>query len=200
MIQEKAARPVGASTEQAVDVRILSASHKDLVELVNAGQFREDLYYRINVLELKVPSLRERKEDIPELARQIIQSLAERSGLDAAPKLDSSAIKVLLDYDYPGNVRELENILERAIALADNNVIHADDLHISSRLAVKGTNPTQQPAAGATQPETLELQSQEKQAIIKALEKTRWNKTAAAKLLGLSLRQLRYRLEKFNIE
>ena len=200
VIQEKAARPVGAPTEQAVDVRILSASHKDLVELVNAGQFREDLYYRINVLELKVPSLRDRQEDIPELARQIIQSLAERSGLDAAPKLDSSAIKVLLDYDYPGNVRELENILERAIALADNNVIHADDLHISSRLAVKGANPTQQPAAGATQPETLELQSQEKQAILKALEKTRWNKTAAAKLLGLSLRQLRYRLEKFNIE
>ena len=200
VIQEKAARPVGASTEQAVDVRILSASHKDLVELVNAGQFREDLYYRINVLELKVPSLRDRREDIPELARQIIQSLAERSGLHAAPKLDSTAIKALLDYDYPGNVRELENILERAIALADNNIITAEDLHISSRLAVKSTSPTQQPETDVTQPETLELQSQEKQAIIKALEKTRWNKTAAAKLLGLSLRQLRYRLEKFNIE
>ncbi len=200
VIQEKAARPVGASTEQAVDVRILSASHKDLVELVNAGQFREDLYYRINVLELKVPSLRDRREDIPELARQIIQSLAERSGLDAVPKLDSTAIKALLDYDYPGNVRELENILERAIALADNNIITAEDLHISSRLAVKSTSPTQQPETGAAQPETLELQSQEKQAIVKALEKTRWNKTAAAKLLGLSLRQLRYRLEKFNIE
>ncbi len=193
VIQEKAARRVGASQEEPVDVRILSASHKNLVELVNAGKFREDLYYRINVLELKVPSLRDRLEDIPLLARQIVGSLAERSGLTTPPKLDSTAMKALLDYHYPGNVRELENILERAIALAENNTITAADLQLENRLTHSVTQDE-------PQNDSLELQSREKQAIMKALEKTRWNKTAAAKLLGLSLRQLRYRLEKYDIE
>ena len=194
VIQEKAARPVGAATEQPVDVRILSASHKNLDELVNSGQFREDLYYRINVLQLKVPSLRDRLEDIPVLAKQIIENLATRSGLEQPPRLDSSAIKALLDYHYPGNVRELENILERAVALAEGHDIRAGDLQLGSRLQAA---PRETDSDTAT---TLELQSQEKQAIVKALEQTRWNKTAAARLLGLSLRQLRYRMQKFGIE
>ncbi len=196
VIQEKAARPVGASTEQPVDVRILSASHKNLVEQVHAGLFREDLYYRINVLELKVPSLRDRIEDIPLLAKQILAQLASRADIQTPPALNSQALKALLDYHYPGNVRELENILERALALAENNVITADDLQLGNKLAEPVIKPT------GTEPatESLELQSQEKLAIMKALEKTRWNKTQAAKLLGLSLRQLRYRLEKLQIE
>ena len=196
VIQEKAVRPVGAALEESVDVRILSASHKDLAALVKAGQFREDLFYRINVLELKVPSLRDRIEDIPMLAKQILSSLSERAGLEQPPKLDSSAIRALLDYHYPGNVRELENILERALALADNNLIREQDLQLANRLA----EPAADPAADAAPTEDLVLETQEKQAIMQALEKTRWNKTQAAKLLGLSLRQLRYRLEKFNIE
>ncbi len=195
VIQEKAARPVGASAEEPIDVRILSASHKDLVELVKNGQFREDLYYRINVLELQVPGLSQRREDIPALARQIIEHLAARSDLSDIPRLDSTAIKALLGYHYPGNVRELENILERAIALASGQVITADDLQLGSRLELNSTSETVEADSGS-----LELQSQEKQAIVKALEKTRWNKTAAARLLGLSLRQLRYRLQKYRIE
>lgn len=196
VIQEKAARPVGAAQEQPVDVRILSASHKNLVELVKAGQFREDLYYRINVLELQVPCLRDRLEDIPLLAKQILENMAKRAGIAKSPKLDSSAIKTLLDYHYPGNVRELENILERALALAEDNVIKENNLQLGSKLSTTSVGPQATPEHVAT----TDLRGQEKQAIMQALEKTRWNKTAAAKLLGLSLRQLRYRLEKFDIE
>ena len=164
-IQEKAVRPVGAEHEIPVDVRILSASHKNLEQLVSEGQFRQDLYYRINVIDLTVPSLHDRIKDIPLLARQILQSIANKSGLEHPPGISDGAIEALQNYPFPGNVRELENILERAYALAENSIINVDDL-----------------------------------GLMQALEKTRWNKTAAAKLLGLSLRQLRYRLEKFGID
>ena len=191
-IQEKAIRPVGAPVEIPVDVRILSASHKNLVEQVRAGLFREDLYYRINVIELAVPSLRDRTEDIPLLADQILHNLARKSGLGKAPQLDRAAQAALMDYAFPGNVRELENILERALALAENDVISRTDLHLSQA--------SHQPETPDADHSTLDLAGQEKNTIMQALEKTRWNKTAAARLLGLSLRQLRYRLEKLNIE
>ena len=189
-IQEKAIRPVGTSHEIPVDVRILSASHKDLAEQVKDSQFREDLYYRINVIDLSVPSLRERNEDIPLLAEQILQALATKSKLKSVPTLDKQALSALSDYAFPGNIRELENILERALAMADNDIITPEDLHLK----------TKQIASQEEKTSTIDLASQEKTAIMQALEETRWNKTAAAKRLGLSLRQLRYRLEKFHIE
>ncbi len=194
-IQEKAVRPIGAEHEIPVDVRIISASHNDLEELVNTGRFRQDLYYRINVIELSVPSLRERIEDIPLLTRQLLKTIAEKSGLDKTPGISRDAIDALMQYSFPGNVRELENILERALALADNHFIEKKDLALSKKV---------QPPASAASDEAasppLDLEGQEKNSIMQALETTRWNKTAAAKLLGLSLRQLRYRLEKFGIE
>jgi two-component system response regulator PilR (NtrC family) len=189
-IQEKAIRTLGTSHEIPVDVRILSASHKDLAEQVKDGCFREDLYYRINVIDLCVPSLRERAEDISPLAEQILQTLAEKSALNSAPRLDDSALSALSDYDFPGNIRELENILERALAMAEKNVITDHDLHLKPRPITETSEV----------PGSMNLAGQEKIAIMQALAETRWNKTAAAKRLGLSLRQLRYRLEKLEID
>ena len=189
-IQEKAIRSVGSSHEIPVDVRILSASHKNLSAQVKDNQFREDLYYRINVIDLSVPSLRERNEDIPELAEQILQSLTKKSGMKSVPILDKSTLTTLISYDFPGNIRELENILERALALAENEIITREDLHLKPNQIVPAEKTGN----------TMDLAAQEKNAIVQALEATRWNKTAAAKRLGLSLRQLRYRLEKLNIE
>ena len=189
-IQEKSIRPVGSSHEISVDVRILSASHKDLAEQVKEGHFREDLYYRINVIDLSVPSLRERAEDVPLLAEQILQVLADKSELKFVPTLDKGALSALLDYHFPGNIRELENILERALAMAENDVITLNDLHLKARRTLNTEEISN----------TINLAGQEKNAIELALEETRWNKTEAAKRLGLSLRQLRYRLEKLNIK
>ncbi len=190
-IQEKAIRPVGAAQEIPVDVRILSASHQNLVEHVKNGQFREDLYYRINVIELSVPGLRDRTEDIPLLVKEMLLNLSNKAGLSVPPQLDQSAIDALIDYPFPGNVRELENILERALALVEKDIIRREDLQLN-----KSTR--QSPADNDA--DNMDLAGREKTTIIQALDKTRWNKTAAAKLLGLSLRQLRYRLEKLNIE
>ena len=189
-IQEKAIRSVGSSHEVPVDVRLLSASHKDLAAQVKDNKFREDLYYRINVIDLAVPSLRDRSDDIPLLSEQILQSLADKSGMKSLPILDKNALSALTDYDFPGNIRELENILERALAMAENETITVDDLRLKPN-QIKTTEKT-----GST----IGLAEQEKIAIKQALEQTRWNKTAAAKRLGLSLRQLRYRLEKLDIE
>ena len=193
VIQEKAVRAVGAAQESPVDVRILSASHKNLVKLVSDGAFREDLYYRINVIELTIPSLRERKEDIPLFVEQLLHNLAEKMGMEV-PEIDDEAIATLQAYHFPGNVRELENILERAIALSDNNVITKSDLHLKARPDTIDVEP-EKPAV-----DPMDLAGQERNSIMQALEKTRWNKTAAAKLLGLTLRQLRYRLQKLDIE
>ena len=193
VIQEKAVRTVGAAQEHPIDVRILSASHKNLVKLVADGDFREDLYYRINVIELTIPSLRQRKQDIPLFIEQLLTNLADKMGVDL-PSIDDEAIATLQNYHFPGNVRELENILERAIALSDDNIITVQDLHLKP--------VTDKEAAIPEKPtiESMDLAGQERQSIMQALEQTRWNKTAAAKLLGLSLRQLRYRLQKLNIE
>ena len=193
VIQEKAVRPVGAEHEIPVDVRILSASHKNLEQLVSEGQLRQDLYYRINVIDLTVPSLRDRPEDIPLLTQQMLKTIAEKSCLDRTPGISKRAVEALMDYSFPGNVRELENILERALALADNNIIETDDLALNKQAQA-------QSQTAETVASSLDLEGQEKSSIMQALEKTRWNKTAAAKLLGLSLRQLRYRLEKFGID
>jgi two-component system response regulator PilR (NtrC family) len=195
VIQEKAVKPVGAQRELPVDVRILSASHKNLATLVKEGRFREDLYYRINVIELTVPPLRDRNEDIPVLAKQILDQLAIKTGRKQTPTLDASAIEALKQYNFPGNIRELENILERALALVEGQVISAADLHFGTAAKTR--------TGAATEPSLtvpLDLAAQEKNSIVHALEQTRWNKTAAAKLLGLSLRQLRYRLEKLDID
>ncbi len=195
-IQEKAIRPLGSQTEQSVDIRILSATHKNLAKMVEEGKFRQDLFYRINVIELQVPSIRERREDIPQLANHFLDKISADTGLEK-PALSSEALKQLQHYPFPGNVRELENILERAVTLCENSTIEADDLHLPTPSAP--TAQTQPPPQESVELENY-LDTTERNAIIKALEKTRYNKTAAAKLLGLSFRQLRYRLKKFNIE
>ena len=200
VIQEKAVRTIGASLESPVDVRILSASHKDLSTLVANGEFREDLYYRINVIELTIPSLRERKEDIPLFVQQILRSLAEKMSIET-PSIDTDALTELENYHFPGNIRELENILERAIALSDSQNITRHDLHLKSVTQRVITNDKS--TATESIPiniDPMTLASQEHKSILQALEKTRWNKTAAAELLGLSLRQLRYRLQKQEIK
>jgi two-component system response regulator PilR (NtrC family) len=199
-IQEKAVRPIGGEREIPTDARILSATHKDLGQLVGAGQFRQDLYYRLNVIQLQVPALRDRSEDIPGLAEHYLEKLA-RENAQANLSLDESALQALCQYDFPGNVRELENILERATTLCDNNTITLADL----QLTVAGTavtQPAQQIPEMATGAVPLDdyMENIEKDALIKALEQTRYNKTAAARLLGITFRALRYRLKKLGLE
>ena len=198
VIQEKAIRPVGAPRELAVDVRILSATHRTLSELVRAGKFREDLYYRINVIELRVPPLRERTEDLPILAAHILVRLA--TNLRRKPvQLVPDAEALLASHPFPGNVRELENVLERAMTLAEGEVIRAADIHLQSH-STHAAGEADMPTAPGAQPLGSYLGDVEKEAIRKALEQTRYNKTAAAKLLGMSFRQLRYRIKKLGLE
>lgn len=205
VVQEKAVRPVGEAREETVDVRILSATHKHLVDLVAQGLFREDLFYRINVIELHVPALRERVADIPEIAEAILERLARRTG-GAAPRMAGDAIALLQGYAFPGNVRELENVLERAMTLSTGEIT-AEHIRLRAAGRPAGTDPATAPpaavpSAGAESGAALgsQLESIERDAIIKALEKTRYNKTAAAKLLGMSFRALRYRIKKLGIE
>ena len=199
VVQEKTVRPVGESREETIDVRILSATHKNLSELVAQGQFREDLFYRINVIELRVPALRERATDIPELAGAVLNRLGRRTNIDS-PQLTADAIEMLQAYPFPGNVRELENVLERALTLCMDGRITAE--HIKLRSAARPSPADPQPAATEEGGGALgdKLEDMERDAIIKALEKTRYNKTAAAKLLGMSFRALRYRVKKLGIE
>jgi two-component system response regulator PilR (NtrC family) len=203
VVQEKTIRPVGESREETVDVRILSATHKNLADLVAEGRFREDLFYRINVIELRVPSLRERTGDIPELADTILGRMGRRMGIDA-PQIGEDAFQLLRGYPFPGNVRELENILERALTLCTEGMIAPE--HIKLRAAVRpATDPTTpvpvvSPDLGSSPALGAQLEDMERDAIVKALEKTRYNKTAAAKVLGMSFRALRYRIKKLGIE
>jgi two-component system response regulator PilR (NtrC family) len=199
VVQEKSVRPVGEAREEMVDVRILSATHKNLADLVAQGLFREDLYYRINVIELRVPALRERSSDISEIANTILQRLGRRAS-SPVPQISPEAIVVLQGYPFPGNVRELENVLERAVTLSTGGLITPE--HVRLR-ATSTPAPAPTPLRGATHgPAALgsQLESIEREAIIKALEKTRYNKTAAAKLLGMSFRALRYRIKKLGID
>ena len=193
-IQEKKIRPVGAQSESPVNVRILSATHKDLSELVKKDQFRQDLFYRINVIELKVPPLRDRMDDVPLLAAYIVQRISRENNIQA-PDITTGAVDKLMSYSYPGNVRELENILERAMALCEPGEITIKDLYMPE---TEFTNPVQAPMGTGMELESY-LVDIEKKVILEALEKTRWNKTAAAKVLGISFRALRYRLEKLGL-
>jgi two-component system, NtrC family, response regulator PilR len=193
-IQEKAVKPVGEWSEVPVDVRILSASNKNLTEEIARGRFREELYYRINVIELQVPTLQERSGDIPLLAANILKKLAMDQNKTPST-LHPSCISALEAYSFPGNVRELENILERAMALSSGNEIHVADLKLPSNpLEMK---PTEREINFHLD---SNLEEHEKALIMKALEKTKWNRTAAARLLGVSFRTLRYRLKKLGIE
>lgn len=196
-IQEKRIRPVGAPQETAVDCRILSATHKNLAQLVEDGTFRQDLFYRINVIELQVPALRERANDIGLLVDQFLAIQADRLGIEG-PILSDGARAALTNYQFPGNVRELENILERAITLCEGDSIGTDDLNLPDDAT------TNRSASDNLSGDTGELQSYlddvERERILQALEQTRWNKTQAAKLLGISFRALRYRLEKLDLE
>ena len=228
-IQEKAIRPVGGQQEIPVDVRILSATHRDLAREVDNGNFRQDLFYRINVIELKVPSLRDRRDDIPLLAKNLLGKIADEYEIPL-PKISTKAMDQLRQYSFPGNVRELQNILERAITLCEDDVIDEADLALTpqNETAIPpdqssrpeddstaeeidtsvdsdpGDNEPEPPPLG-TLPEDAEslesyLEDIEKHVIVEALEATRWNKTAAAKKLGITFRALRYKLKKLNLD
>jgi len=203
VIQEKTVRPVGSSSEEVANARILSATHKSLSQMVASGEFREDLYYRINVIELQVPALRDRGDDIIELAQHILGKLSSNISLD------ESARQCLSGYAFPGNVRELENLLERAlenlleraVTLCTTGTIREADLSLRSQSTrssspIDGDSPKDFTATDLGN----QVEDVQRQAIMDALEKTRFNKTAAAKLLGLSFRQLRYRIKKLGIE
>ncbi len=205
-IQEKSVRKVGSNVEVAVDVRILSATHKDLKNEMDQARFRSDLFYRLNVIEIHVPSLRERKADIPLLADHALKLLAAEWQLPK-PTLSDDAIEALKQYHFPGNVRELENILERAYTLCEGDRITARDLQLPSSAIANATEP----AANGTHPtatlsmegfESLEayLEEIEKNLLLQALEKNRWNRTNTAKALGMTFRQLRYRLQKLGLD
>ena len=208
VIQEKAVRPIGGRGEVPVDVRILSATHKNLADLVEQGHFRQDLFYRINVIELQIPPLRERGDDVRELTGVILERLA-REGGGPRVELTDEAMEALADYSFPGNVRELENILERALAMCEGDAVQPDDLMLPEHAP---RAPSASPARTADDDESAPLphnsdqplddyiSNLEREAIMKALEETRYNKTAAARKLGITFRALRYKLKKLNID
>ncbi|MGM3386228.1 sigma-54 dependent transcriptional regulator [Stutzerimonas stutzeri] len=195
-IQEKAIRAVGGAKEVVVDVRILCATHKDLAAEVSAGRFRQDLYYRLNVIELRVPPLRERREDIAQLADTMLRRLAQECG-DTPARLHPDALAKLQSYRFPGNVRELENMLERAYTLCEDDQIKAGDLRLADAPGVGDGGE-----ASLARIDNLEdhLEEVERKLIMQALEETRWNRTAAAQRLGLSFRSMRYRLKKLGLD
>ena len=207
-LQEKAVRPIGSQQEHSVDVRILSATHKNLADEVAKGRFRQDLYYRLNVIELSVPPLRQRPEDIQQLSESILARLTA----NASPvQLHPTALAKLQSYAFPGNVRELENILERAYTLTEGDFIQAEDLKLG-QVATVPAEQTSSATSSAQQTQAIDydlnqvnnleqhLEKIERQLITQALEETRWNRTAAAERLGLSFRSLRYRLKKLDID
>lgn len=214
-IQEKAIKPVGGVEEIPIDTRILSATHKDLEKEVQNGRFRQDLYYRLNVIKLDVPSLKRRGDDILLLADHFLKLIAQRWQLDEI-QLSEEAKATLSQYAFPGNVRELENILERASTLCDHNIIHPEDLQLPELASVASIaselNSTNTPGNSVKEisqkQTTLDsdavfphlTQSNEKEQILTALDQTRWNRTAAAKLLGMTFRQLRYRIKKYELD
>lgn len=222
-IQEKTIRPVGAQNEESVDVRILSATHKNLDEMVASGLFRQDLFYRINVIKLNVPALRERPEDIPVLAQRFLKQMCDECDVDDA-RIEEDALAALAGYDFPGNVRELENIIERAFTLCENDVIRAHDLQLrpddspaepipaesgynSPDLSGTGFSEAHVDVTGSSVPKRPEhqsledyLESIERAEIEAALNETKWNRTAAARKLGISFRALRYRLKKLDMD
>jgi two-component system response regulator PilR (NtrC family) len=206
VIQEKTVRGVGEQREVPIDVRILSATHKKLAEQVAAGRFREDLYYRINVIEVPVPALREHREDMDELVNTILRRQARKLGI-AAPEVTDEARSALRSHPFPGNVRELENVLERALALHPDGAIGVSALQLRQLAQPDAAVPVRELGGTTTAPagksgEALgaQLEQLEREAIMRALEQTRFNKTAAAKLLGMSFRALRYKVKKLGID
>lgn len=214
VIQEKAVRPVGSETEVSVDVRLISATHKRLNQEVAAGRFRDDLFYRINVIDIEVPALRERKEDITDLALHLLQKVAEDNG-DEVKTLSSEAMEQLCHADYPGNVRQLENTLARAAAMSETAIIGIDDLEeltpVSHPLITSQvlSNNTDGPTGSLDATTSLSavagdleghMDSIEREILQNAMTEYRWNKTAAAKALGVSFRSLRYRLKKLGLD
>ena len=194
-VQERSIRPVGSEKEQSVNVRILSASHTDLSEMVEKDSFRQDLFYRINVIEINVPPLRERVADIPDLVAYFVRRLADRNQI-TPPKIPEGVIKKLQQYHFPGNIRELENILERAITLSLDDALDANDILLSQNNA----SQTNQGIERNGKPLEDFLENIEKAEIVKALEQTGGNKTAAAELLGISFRTMRYKCKKLDID
>ena len=206
-LQEKTVRPVGSEEEIDVDVRILCATHKNLSEKVQQGAFREDLFYRLNVIELSVPALRERSDDVPVLVDHILEQLAAKNGLEEPPEINNDAMTALQTYSFPGNVRELENILERALTWMEGEGITETDLMLPEQghrpevsLTKRGDPIQKQVAPTLSSDLGAHLEDQERQLITEALESARWNKTAAAKKLGISFRALRYKLKKLDLE
>lgn len=204
VIQEKAVMPIGAREEVKVDVRILSATHQALKPLVERGKFRSDLYFRLNVIELHMPSLQERRSDIPLLAKHFLSEITEQWGTREVPAISDAAMQALKRHDYSGNVRELINILQRALALCESNLIQPEDLMLE-QTASNGPEPiaaAAPPAATPSDEASLDtyMEDIEKQMLEDALRKARYNKTKAADLLGISFRSFRYKLKKFGIE
>ncbi len=210
-IQEKAVRPIGAREEVPVDVRILSATHQALKPLVEEGKFRSDLYFRLNVIELAMPSLAERQGDIPLLAEHFLEDIT-REWDTPAPSISPAAMAQLEAHPFSGNVRELINILQRAVTMAEGDTIEPEDLMLDQGAVPLPANEAPPTGLGETdpggavpdrpgdQPLDTFMEDIEKQAIQEALEKARWNKTRAAELLGISFRSLRYKLKKYEID
>ncbi|TRZ65958.1 MAG: sigma-54-dependent Fis family transcriptional regulator [Rhodocyclaceae bacterium] len=204
-IQEKRVRKVGATAEDGVDVRIICATHQDLKALVDQNRFRQDLFYRLNVIELRMPSLRECRDDVPLLTSRILERLANAAGLPV-PRLTPAALAALEQYPFPGNVRELENVLERALALLSDDLIDVVDLHLAATPQDDAEPPGALPLDQLPQrqprapvPLQEQLDRMEAQVILDALQRTRFNRTAAAKLLGVTFRSLRYRMERLGL-
>jgi two-component system response regulator PilR (NtrC family) len=219
-IQERSVRPVGAVVEQPVDVRLLSATHKDLGAEVQAGQFRQDLYYRLNVIQIRVPPLRERLEDLMGISERVLERLARDAGVWPPPRLTRDALAYLARYPFPGNVRELENLLHRAVALSGVEEIDVYDLGLPESVftdsaaqeldqAAATDSAAAAAANGAPRMVALEeplpndlaryLDDVERDILVRALEQHRFNRTAAGISLGLSLRQMRYRMARLNV-
>ena len=209
-IQERKIRPLGSTQEEAVDVRIVSATHRDLGTEVQSGNFRQDLFYRLNVIEIELPALRERREDLGLLCQALLQKLAKESGLPT-PELDEISLSQIAQLPLPGNVRELENVLHRAIALGDEGPLRIPqssqtpgaDLHTSASLTAAPPLSSAHPAAHASNlPEDLQgwLDEQERSILVRALQDNGFNRTATAARLGISLRQIRYRIDRLGID
>jgi two-component system, NtrC family, response regulator PilR len=199
VIQEKRFRRLGDTVEETIDMRVISATHRSLAEQVEAGEFRQDLFYRLNVIEMRMPSLRDIPEDIPGMVAEVVERLARQNGV-AVPVVTEEALLALRRYDFPGNVRELENILERSLALCSDNTVREQDLYLT-QATPKERSAVLDGALGTRGLPLHEFLDQvERESIQRALEATRFNKTAAAKLLGITFRSLRYRLDRLGIE
>ena len=199
-IQERRIRSLGSTQEDAVDVRIVSATHKDLAGDVQVGRFRQDLYYRLNVIEIVVPPLRERRDDLPALCEALLARIARESGT-TAPVMSAQALKMLQGHPLEGNVRELENLLHRALALSDGGELHLDDLDMPGALPAETGSDKPAPEISGETPTDLQawLDQQERDMITRALLDTGFNRTAAAARLGMNLRQMRYRMSRLAI-